>query len=127
MTTWITVCDTCKREGWSEETHERTHGEEMAELIESRAEGAEGAAVRVRRTSCFMNCKGGCNVAVQAEGKIAYVLGGFEPGPAAADAIVEYAGLHARSASGMVPFKERPEAVKGHFVSRVPPPPGGDA
>ena len=33
MTTWITVCDTCKRDDWDEATHDRTHGEDMAELV----------------------------------------------------------------------------------------------
>ena len=37
MTTWITICDTCKRDDWNAETHDRPHGEDMAELVEHHA------------------------------------------------------------------------------------------
>ena len=118
MTTWITICDTCKRDDWDESTHSRTHGEDLADLVEAQAEGRD---VQTRRVSCLMGCTHGCNVAIQAEGKLAYTLGRFEPGAEAAEAIVDYAELHAQSATGQVPFKQWPQGVKGHFVTRHPP------
>ncbi|MEJ2022451.1 MAG: DUF1636 domain-containing protein, partial [Maritimibacter sp.] len=36
-TTWITVCDTCKREGWAEKGLEQTDGERFAGLVEAAA------------------------------------------------------------------------------------------
>ncbi len=123
MTTWITICDTCKRDDWSEETHERPHGVDLAELIEAAAEGRD---VRTRRVSCLMGCKQGCNVAIQAEGKLAYTLGRFEPVAEAAEGIVAYAEMHGASASGQVPFRDWPQAIKGHFVTRHPPLPGAE-
>lgn len=123
MTTWITVCDTCKRDDWSAETHARPHGEDLAELVERQAEGRD---VKTRRVSCLMGCSHGCNVAIQAQGKLAYTLGRFEPGPEAADAIVEYAEMHAQSDTGRVPFREWPQGVKGHFVTRHPPLPDAE-
>jgi len=122
MTTWITVCDTCKREGWETRGMEKTDGEAFAELIEAAAAGAGN--VRTRRQSCLMGCKHGCNVAIQAAGKLAYTLGDFDPGAEAAAAVVEYAAKHAASATGQVPYREWPQAVKGHFVTRHPPLPG---
>ena len=123
MTTWITICDTCKRDDWSEETHERPHGVDLAELIEAAAEGRD---VRTRRVSCLMGCKQGCNVAIQAEGKLAYTLGRFEPVAEAAEGIVAYAEMHGASASGQVPFRDWPQAIKGHFVTRHSPLPGAE-
>ena len=123
MTTWITVCDTCKRDDWDEATHSRPHGEDMAELVEKHAEGRD---VRTRRVSCLMGCTHGCNVAIQAEGKLTYTLGRFEPNDGDAAAIVDYAELHAKSASGQVPFKQWPQGVKGHFVTRHPPLPDAE-
>jgi predicted metal-binding protein len=62
--TWITVCDTCKREGWAGAG--ATDGERLAGLIEAQA-AAEGLGrLRLRRFSCLMGCTHGCNVAVQA-------------------------------------------------------------
>lgn len=113
MTSWITICDTCKREGWSGET---TDGERFADLIEAAAAGVAGVATR--RHACLMGCAGACNVAVQGPGKIAYTLGRFTPTQEAAEGIVAYAALHAESATGQVPYRQWPAAVKGHFVTR---------
>ncbi|WP_135504468.1 DUF1636 family protein [Roseovarius aestuariivivens] len=124
MTSWITICDTCKHESWSAETHDRPDGEVLAERIEARA---AAAGVNTRRVSCLMGCTHGCNVAVQAPGKLAYTLGRFTPDDAAAQAIVDYAALHAESDSGQVPYRTWPQGVKGHFVTRHPPLPGEEA
>lgn len=119
MTTWITICDTCKRDGWDLSGAVQTDGEKLAELIESAANGA--ADVRTRRVSCLMGCKAGCNVAVQANGKLCYTLGDFEPQPDTAAGIVSYAEMHAASATGQVPYRQWPLVIKGHFVTRHPP------
>ena len=116
--TWITICETCKREDWAERAIERTDGEALAELIEA---AAAGTPIRTRRTACLMGCDHSCNVAVQAEGKLAYTLGRFEPSAEAAEGIVAWALGHAESATGQVPYRQWPPAVKGHFVTRHPP------
>ncbi len=113
-TTWITICDTCKREDWDAASG-RTDGEALAALIESRA---QGTAVRTRRTSCLMGCQQGCNVTVQANGKLGYTLGRFDAQDDTAQAIVDWALLHADSTSGQVPYRQWPQPVKGHFVTR---------
>lgn len=116
MATWITVCETCRGPGWVEGALRQ--GEAMAALVE---EAAAGTGLRVRRTACLMGCEAGCNVAVQARGKLAYTLGRFEPTAEAAEAVVAWAALHAGSPTGVVPYREWPQAVKGHFVTRHPP------
>lgn len=118
MTTWITICDTCKRDDWADRGVEVTDGESLAVLIEAAAQGTQ---VRTRRTSCLMGCTHGCNIAVQGEGKLAYTLGRFTPDADSAQAIVDYARMHADSDTGRVPFREWPQGVKGHFVTRHPP------
>ena len=117
MTTWITICDTCKREGWEDGPMDLTDGERLAVLIEARAEGR----VRTRRHSCLMGCGKGCNVTVQGPGKLCYTLGDFEPHEEAAEGIVAWAELHSESDTGQVPYRQWPQAIKGHFVSRHPP------
>ena len=101
---------------------ERTDGEVLAELIEA---AAVGLPVATRRVSCTMGCERACNIIVQGAGKIGYSLGKFEPMAADARAIVDYAAMHAASATGQVPFREWPLGVKGHFVSRHIPLPAG--
>ena len=119
MTTWITICDTCKREGWDATATSQTDGEVLAALIEGAAADAEG--VKTRRVSCLMGCKQGCNVAIQGRDKLNYTIGNFEPDADSAAGIVGYASLHAASDTGQVPYREWPQAIKGHFVTRHPP------
>ncbi len=123
MTTWVTICDTCKREGWENGPQERTDGAALADRIEAmpRAE-----AIVVRRVSCLMGCTHGCNVAIQAAGKLCYTIGRFEPTDEAARAILDYAALHAESSTGQVPYRQWPQGVKGHFVTRHPPLPDAE-
>jgi len=118
MTTWVTICDTCKRDDWEARGASDTDGAVLAALIEGQPV-PEG--VQVRRHPCLMGCGKGCNVAIQAEDKLCYTLGGFEPDADAAQAILDYAALHAVSDTGQVPFKQWPQGVKGHFVTRHPP------
>lgn len=121
MTTWITVCDTCKREDdgiAGADVGIIPSGARLADLVE-RAAAAE-PAVAVRRFSCLMGCSRACNVTVQSAGKTGYTLAGFTPDPGVADALARWAALHAASDSGRVPYRQWPDAVKGHFVSRHP-------
>lgn len=115
MTTWLTICDTCKRDDWQPDSP--THGARLAELIES----LDVAPLRIRRHSCLMGCTHGCNVAVQAAGKLCYTIGRFEPTADAAQAIVAWARLHAESPTGQVAYRDWPQAIKGHFITRHPP------
>ncbi|MFT5869591.1 MAG: putative metal-binding protein [Paracoccaceae bacterium] len=119
MTTVITICDTCKHPDWELRAMTETDGEVFAKLIETAA--AQSIEVETRRHSCLMGCTRACNVAIQATGKLAYTLGEFEVSQEAADAVVEYATLHAQSALGQVPYRTWPLAIKGHFVTRHPP------
>lgn len=118
MTTWITICDTCKREGWTAGADGQSDGEALAALIE---EEAKDTSLRTRRISCLMGCTHGCNVSVQAAGKLCYTIGKFAPERDSAKAIVAYAMLHDETETGQVPYRQWPEGVKGHFVTRHPP------
>jgi predicted metal-binding protein len=116
--TTIFVCDTCRFTADDKTDPEgRTGGEILAGFIET---AAAGTRVEVHRQSCLMGCERHCNTAIGAPGKLTYVLGQFEPTEEAAAAVVDYASLHADSATGQVPFKQWPQGVKGHFVARIP-------
>lgn len=119
MTT-ITICDTCKTEGWDAATAGVTDGEALAALIEAEI-ATRDTTVKTRRFSCLMGCNRACNITIQSEGKLNYTLGAFTPEDEPAKGIVDYAILHANSASGQVPYREWPQAIKGHFTTRHPP------
>lgn len=119
MPSWITICDTCKRDGWESGDMALTDGERLAALVEVAVQ--DKGDLRTRRVSCTMGCERACNVTVQGRGKLNYTLGKFEPTPEAAEAIVDWALLHAQSETGQVPYRQWPQGVKGHFVTRHPP------
>ena len=118
MTTTITVCETCKCAGWGAETANKTDGETLADLIQEIV--ANSSDITFRRHACLMGCDFACNVAIQASGKLNYVLGNFSPNIESAQGIVDYAKLHAVSDKGQVPFREWPQSIKGHFRARLP-------
>ncbi len=119
MTTTIFVCDTCR---WTVEDQYSPGGQTGGEILAGHVERLAGgvAGIEVRRQSCLMGCTRHCNTAVGAPGKLTYVLGAFEPGEAAAAAVVEYACLHRDSETGQVAFRQWPQGVKGHFMARIP-------
>ena len=119
MPTIITICETCKREDWKEKGLKESDGFELAQLIEKSSMTEE--KVITRRHSCLMGCDHGCNVTIQDNKKLSYVLGNFKPTSEDAEAIILYANLHANSTNGQVPYREWPQAIKGHFVARIPP------
>ena len=117
MTT-ITVCITCRTPTSRETKDGDPEGEAFFPLIDA-AGANEG--VDVRSTACLMGCEHGCNVAIQDDSKLTYVLGRFNGTPEDAAAVAQFASNHQRSDTGQVPFREWPQGVKGHFISRIPP------
>ena len=124
MTTTLIVCATSGYDP-AAPTAERP-GERFARQLEARLAERGAPAPRLQRTACLMACKRHCSVALRAPGKYAYVLGGFAPSAAAADALLDYAAGYQASDTGVVPFKQWPEGVKGHFIARMPPPGDND-
>ncbi|SEK90543.1 DUF1636 family protein [Pacificibacter marinus] len=120
MTTWITICDGCKRSDWDARGANQTDGDVLAQAIET---CATKTPVNTRRVSCTMGCERACNVIIQGIddnglSKIGYSLGSFDGTAEDAQAITDFATLHATSPTGQVPFRTWPVGVKGHFVSR---------
>jgi predicted metal-binding protein len=116
----LIACVTC---GSAErETHGSTRGERFfAELSAAREQLA--LPIAVSSTRCLWACTRPCTVHARSPGRAGYVLCDFEPTPEAARGVLEWAVLYAATSDGAVPFKERPEAVRGHFLCRVPPVP----
>lgn len=115
----LTLCDTCAFDRENKTFDGQTGGEMLAEQVEALSVGLP--ELEIRRHACLMGCEHSCNIALQAPGKITYVLGNFRPTAEAAAGIVDYARLYAASETGQVPFRQWPKAIKGHFIARLPP------
>ncbi len=114
--TVIHVCETCQRKDVAPENIR--DGEVFADLVSIAANKVE--EVEVKRFRCLAGCEEACNLAIQESGKFAYLFGRFDPLEEKANAIVEFARLYHHTDDGVVPWRERPEALKGHMRGKLP-------
>lgn len=119
----VVACNTCRH---SVDERDDTEGKRggarlTAALREVKASDERYGGIAVQEMACLFACKDFCTVHLRAPGKVGYVLGRFTPDEHAARAILDYAVRYAASEHGRVPFKEWPEGVKGHFITRSPP------
>ena len=126
----ILACETCG--GKAElDAQGQTRGQRLLTLLrEARsvfARAPEGALrqageveITVSGSTCLWACQRSCAVHLRSAGKAGYVLCDLEPNQASAQGLFDYATLYGQSAEGAVPYKQWPEALRGHFLCRVP-------
>ncbi|WP_332819826.1 DUF1636 domain-containing protein [Sphingopyxis sp.] len=120
----VVVCNTCRHSREAQVDAEGVRG--GARLVEAlkqiQAENPRYAGIAVQEMPCLFACQDFCTIHLRAPDKVGYVLGRFGGDAESARAILDYAVLHAASEHGRVPFSLWPEGVKGHFITRTPPP-----
>lgn len=119
----LIVCNTCR---FSAETREDAEGVRGgARLVEAlrqaKADDERVEGLAIEEMPCLFNCTQHCSVHLRAPDKMGYVLGRFEPTAQAAQALLDYAAAYLASEEGVVPYRQWPEGVKGHFIVRTPP------
>ena len=77
--------------------------------------------VRVQSQACLWNCTRPCSVVMRDDERFSYVTGGNVPTKAQAEAILQWFDAHGQTETGEVPFKQWPQAMRGHFIARMPP------
>lgn len=120
----VVACNTCRFSREARDDGEGVRG--GARLVEAlhavRASDSRYDGVAVQEMPCLFACSEFCTVHLRAPGKVGYVLGRFTPDEDAARAILDYAVHYAASDHGRVPFADWPQGVRGHFITRTPPP-----
>ena len=109
------VCTTCR-----DAAHSPDAPSAGARLYASITAAPADAAVRIVPVECLSVCKRVCAVSFAAPGKWTYVYGDL-PAATAADIILHGARLYAEAPDGIIPWKQRPDALKKGAVARVPP------
>jgi predicted metal-binding protein len=120
----IVACNTCRH---SKDAREDVDGQRggarlVEQLRQVQASNTRYAGIAVQEMACLFACAEFCTVHLRAPGRVGYVLGRFDPDVQAATAILDYAVHYAASDHGRVPFGQWPQGVKGHFITRTPPP-----
>lgn len=120
----VVACNTCRHsaDARDDATGMRGGARLVAALRAAKAADPRYAGIAVQETPCLFACSDFCTVHLRAPDKVGYVLGRFVPGEDAARAILDYAVHYAASEHGRVAFGLWPQGVKGHFITRTPPP-----
>jgi predicted metal-binding protein len=115
-TTKIYVCVTCRLANEPLEPRDQRAGARLyAELAAQDAAGFEIVPVE-----CLSVCKRPCTVSFAAPGKWTYIYGDL-PAETAATTILNGAKLYAQADDGLIPWKQRPDALKKGVIARIPP------
>lgn len=119
----VVVCNTCRHSADAREDAAGVRGgTRLAEALRAAKESdPRYAGIALQEMACLFACSEYCTVHLRAPGKVSYVLGRFAPDEEAARAILDYAVHYAASEHGRVPFRDWPDGVKGHFITRSPP------
>ncbi len=120
----VVACNTCRHSADArEDVAGMRGGQRLVALLRTVKESdPRYARVAVQEMPCLFACSDFCTVHLRAPDKVGYVLGRFTPDEEAARAILDYAVEYAASEHGRVPFANWPQGVKGHFITRSPPP-----
>ncbi|MEI9926879.1 MAG: DUF1636 domain-containing protein [Sphingomonas sp.] len=120
----VVACNTCRHAiDAREDAKGLRGGQRLAAALRSvKASDARYDGVAVEEMACLFACTEFCAVHLRAPDKVSYVLGRFTPDEDAARAILDYAVEYAASEHGRVPLSKWPQGVKGHFITRSPPP-----
>jgi predicted metal-binding protein len=113
----VHVCTTCRAEGEALEPRELRSGARLYEALKQFRSADDPVVVPVE---CLSVCRRPCTISFSAAGSWTYVYGDF-PADADPGAILDAARLYARSPQGLIPWKQRPDALKKGVVARVPP------
>ena len=115
MTTTIYVCTTCKLpdDTASERAGQRLYNH-LAQALDS-----DQHDVIIEPVECLSVCKRPCTIAFSAPNKWTYVYGDFSADEAA-DMLLGCAALYGATADGLIPWKERPDALKKGVIARLP-------
>lgn len=116
--TTVYVCTVCR----AKDDPEVRPGQALLEAFDARLSPEDRAIVAAEPVECLGVCSRPCTVAMAARGKWTYVLGDFDSVDHVDD-LVESARRYSASENGLVPKKDRPNAMRKGVVSRTPPGP----
>jgi predicted metal-binding protein len=118
----LVFCNTCKFSD-GRKTNEQGCSAGQILIAEMRALLADKGRsdVDVVEQTCLWNCAQSCSVAIRDSKRFSYITGRHVPTRAQAEAILAWFDAHGETETGEVPFRLWPDAMRGHFIARIPP------
>ncbi|MFN6517685.1 MAG: DUF1636 domain-containing protein [Nostoc sp. CreGUA01] len=74
----------------------------------------------IQEVECMSACNRSCVVAFAAKGKLTYLFGDLAVNESAS-AVLECASQYYAKADGLLPWSERPKALKNGILAKIPP------
>ena len=117
----LVFCTTCRFSAKDAMSGDGTYGGEvLARQMEGLLAERGRSDVQVARQKCLWSCTRHCNVWFRDDERFSYLAGDFAPERDSAEAILAWFDLHGDSDIGHVRFRDWPQAMKGHFIARMP-------
>ena len=118
----LVLCNSCRfPDGSKLDDDGRTGGQTLIAAVRSVLSEQGRADVDVVEHTCLWNCTQSCSVAIRDTERFSYITGRHAATKEQATAILEWFDAHGASPTGEVPFREWPDAMRGHFIARIPP------
>lgn len=117
------MCTTCRYSAAEKCGPDGATGGETLIAHMREALAARSSNLELQTQACLWNCKRHCSVILRDTARLSYFTGNHVPTRAQAEAILDWFELHGATETGEVPFKTWPDAMRGHFIARIPPVP----
>jgi predicted metal-binding protein len=118
----LVLCNTCRfPDGRKLADDGRTGGQTLIAELRRLLTDTGRSDVDVVEQSCLWNCTQSCSVAIRDTERFSYITGKHVATRDQAEAILQWFDAHGETETGEVPFKQWPDAMRGHFIARIPP------
>lgn len=114
----ILICQSCRPLDEASSGQPQEQPRPGSVLASRTIEAAAKAGVRIQPVECLGNCNRGLSVGFMRKGSWSYIFGELDTD--SADDLIEGAKLFASSPNGFMPFRGRPDALKGRLIARIP-------
>jgi len=114
----ILVCASCRAAGG--EPDAARPGAILAAALSSALAEGDHPDIAVETVECLSVCKRPCTVALTGTGRWTYIYGDLDP-DAGAGTLLTFARQYRETIDGIVPWRERAEAIRKGVVARIPP------
>ena len=118
----LVLCNTCRfPDGRKLADDGRTGGQTLIAELRGLLADLGRSDVDVEEQSCLWNCTQSCSVAIRDTKRFSYITGRHVATREQAAAILAWFDAHGETETGEVPFRQWPDAMRGHFIARIPP------
>ncbi|MCC5614723.1 DUF1636 family protein [Nostoc sp. CHAB 5836] len=115
------VCKTCASVWQNGKPLGESGGEKLLQQLQQLAQDWElRDQFAIQEVECMSACNHSCVVAFAAKGKLTYLFGDLAV-DGSASAVLQCASQYYGKADGLLPWSERPEAMKKGILAKIPP------